>query len=428
MKNNVEELININVEHIARVEGHGDIHIQIEDGELVDCSWEVVETPRFFEVMMKGLSVEMAPLLAARICGICSISHALVSARAAERALGIDVPETAQKVRLLTKHAETLQSHTLHLLFLVAPDFLDVGSVIPVLGTHPEIIDTATRLKGFANRASDLLAGRTSHPMVIKVGGMTQVPRKSQLRGLLDDLETTLPYLWKTLELFKSLDMPEFERETEYVSLRDDGSYPFLGGDLISSDGVRKDEVEYLAMTNEYIVDNSTSKLCKLSRDSFAVGALARFNNNYQWLTPVAKEVAGELGLEPVVHNPYYHNLAQLVECFHTMYESKDMIAELLDSDNSVYAAPYEAKACEGVEAIEAPRGILYHYLKIDEAGKIVNADCVIPTGQNHASIHHDLQDLVPELASQGLGESEISKRAQMLVRAYDPCISCSVH
>jgi len=129
MKVLVEEPIKIEVEHIARVEGHGNISIGIENGQLTECSWDVVESPRYFEVMFRGLSVEMAPLLAARICGICSISHALASARATERALQIQVPEIAQKVRLLAKHAETLQSHTLHLFFLVAPDLLDVGSV-----------------------------------------------------------------------------------------------------------------------------------------------------------------------------------------------------------------------------------------------------------------------------------------------------------
>ena len=106
---------------MPRVEGHGNIRIGIENGELTECAWDVVETPRYFEAMFRGLSIEMAPLLAARICGICSISHTLVSARAAERAMGIQVPEIAQKVRLLAKHAETLQSHTLHLFFLVAP-------------------------------------------------------------------------------------------------------------------------------------------------------------------------------------------------------------------------------------------------------------------------------------------------------------------
>jgi coenzyme F420-reducing hydrogenase alpha subunit len=428
MKVKTEESINIAVEHIARVEGHGNIRIGIENGEMTECSWEVVETPRYFEVMFRGLSIEMAPLLAARICGICSISHALASARAAERALQIRVPETAQKVRLLTKHAETLQSHTLHLFFLVAPDLLDVGSVIPVLGTHPEVIQMATQLKGYANQASDLLAGRTSHPMVIQVGGMTQVPRKRQLRNLLQKLEAVIPTLWQTLDLFKTLPMPDFERETEFVSLRGDGHYPFIGGDLISSDGVCKGEDEYLAMTNEFLVETSTSKLCKLSRDSFAVGALARFNNNSEWLHPKAKEVAEELGLSAPAYNPFHHNLAQLVECFHVAYESQQMISELLDSDLTEFMASYQVRAGAGVGAIEAPRGILYHSFETNEEGVIVQADCVIPTGQNHANIHHDLQALVPILAAEGTGEDEISKQAQMLVRAYDPCISCSVH
>ncbi len=428
MKVKVQEPVNIEVEHIARVEGHGNIRIGIENGKMTECSWEIVESPRYFEVMFRGLSIEMAPLLAARICGICSISHALASARAAERALQIQVPEIAQKVRLLAKHAETLQSHTLHLFFLVAPDLLDVGSVIPVLGSHPEIIQMATQLKGYANRASDLLAGRTSHPMVIQVGGLTQVPRKRQLRKLLQDLEIVMPTLWRSLELFRTLPMPEFERETEFVSLRAKGQYPFIGGDLISSDGVRKGEDEYRAMTNEFLVDTSTSKHCKLSRDSFAVGALARFNNNSDWLHPQAKAAAKELGLEPPAYNPFHHNLAQLVECFHVVYESQEMIAALLDSDLTEFMAPYQVKAGAGVGAIEAPRGILYHSFETNQEGVIVRSDCVIPTGQNHANIHHDLLELVPVLAAEGVSEEEISKRAQMLVRAYDPCISCSVH
>jgi coenzyme F420-reducing hydrogenase alpha subunit len=428
MKINVKEPINIEVEHLARVEGHGNIHIRIEDGKLAECTWEVVETPRFFEVMMRGLSVEMAPHLAARVCGICSISHAMASARAAEQALEIEIPDTAHKVRLLAKHAETLQSHSLHLFFLVVPDLLNTGSVIPVLKSHQQLIEIATRLKGYANMASDLLAGRTSHPMVIKVGGLSQVPRKRQLRFLLEELENTLPYLWEALDFFKDLTWPEFVRETEFVSLKGENHYPFIGGDLISSDGVHKSEDEYRFMTNEYQVDYSTSKFCKLSRESFAVGALARFNNNYTWLHPKAKGAAETLGMEPQAYNPFNHNLAQLVECFHVMYESQEMIAELIDADNSVYATPYELKACEGVGAIEAPRGILYHYLKIDKAGIIQGADCVIPTGQNHANINDDLHKLVEESAAGGMGEDEISKRAQMLVRAYDPCISCSVH
>ncbi len=296
--------VRIEVEHIARVEGHGNIHIGIENGVLTECTWEVVETPRFFEAMFRGLSIEMAPMLASRVCGICSISHTLASTRAVERALNIEPPATARKVRLLAKHAETLQSHTLHLFFLVAPDLLDVGSVIPVLGTHPEIVQLAAELKRYANRASDLFAGRTTHPMTIQVGGVTQVPRKSQLRELLAELEAALPKLWQALAVFKTLPLPDFERETEFVSLRHEGQYPFIGGDLLSTDGVRMGEDEYRAMTNEYMVDTSTSKLCRLSRDSLAVGALARFNNNFEWLHPQAKVVAAELGLDAALIQP----------------------------------------------------------------------------------------------------------------------------
>lgn len=428
MKVTIEEPIQIEVEHIARVEGHGNIKIRVEDGKLAECTWEVVETPRFFEKMFQGISVEAAPLLAARVCGICSISHALASVRAIERGLEIEVPQMASQVRMLAKHAETLQSHALHLFFLVAPDLLGVGSVIPLMETHPELISIATQIKSYANNASDLFAGRTSHPMVFKIGGTTQRPRKSQLLQLREDLEETLPYLWKALEVLRGFTLPSFERETEYVSLGGNDNYPFIGGDLISSDGVRKSEDEYRAMTNEYMVDHSTSKFARLSRESFAVGALARFNNNYNGLHPTARQVAEELGLNPRIDNPYYHNMAQLIECFHVIYESRDLINVLIDSIDYEVAVPYEIKACEGMSALEAPRGILYHYYQINNQGIIERADCVIPTGQNHASIQHDLEALVAQMTAEGKEEDEISLYAQMLVRAYDPCISCSVH
>lgn len=429
MKITVDQPVQIEVEHLARVEGHGNIKIDIKNGELVECTWEVVETPRFFEKMFQGISIEAAPLLAARVCGICSISHALASARAIERGLGIEIPSMAANVRRLAKHAETLQSHALHLFFLAAPDLLGVGSVIPLIETHPELIEIATRIKGYANKASDLFAGRTSHPMVFKIGGTTQRPRRSQMLRLHAELDETIPLLWEALEVLKTFELPDFVRETEYVSLAGNGTdYPFIGGDLISSDGVRKSEDAYLAMTNEYVVEHSTSKYARLSRASFAVGALARFNNNFDGLHPTAMQVAKDLGMKPRIDNPYFHNLAQLVECFHVVYESKELIGDLIDSRDYDIAAPYEYQACEGVSAVEAPRGILYHYYKIGADGLIKKADCVIPTGQNHANIQHDLEALVPQMANAGKSADEIRLAGEMLVRAYDPCISCSVH
>jgi sulfhydrogenase subunit alpha len=210
--------------------------------------------------------------------------------------------------------------------------------------------------------------------------------------------------------------------------LKGDGSYPFIGGHLISSDGVRKPEHEYKAMTNEYVVEQSTSKLSRLSRDSFAVGALARLNNNFDVLHPSAREIAKSFGLRPINHNPFMNNIAQLVECVHVVMESLILIDELT---GMVWKEPRKRvipKSGIGVGAVEAPRGILYHCYEFDEEGRIINCDCVIPTSQNHANIQHDLTELVSQYASHGADDRIIELLAQMLVRSYDPCISCSVH
>lgn len=420
--------MNIDVHHLARVEGHGNIKIRVKEGKIEEAKWEVVETPRFFEAMLKGMYHDMAPTLTSRICGICSIGHTLASLRAVENALEIEIPGAARGLRLLAKHGETLQSHVLHLFFLVAPDFFNVGSVLPLVKSHPDIINLALRLKGIANDMCDVIAGRTTHPTSLIVGGVSKVPEKEQLAAVKSDLESCVPDLNKTVELFKSLEIPDFVRETEFVSLKGKDNYPWIGGELVSTDGVVNPEDGYLSMTNEYFVDFSTSKFTKLSRDSFAVGALARFNNNFEFLTSGAKTAAKELGLSPVNHNPFMNNVAQLVECFHAAEESIEMIDKFLDADPGNALVEYDVKAGEGVGAVEVPRGILYHHYGIDEKGLITKADCVIPTTQNHANIHLDLHDLAEQFLKEGKNDKEITKLCEMLVRSYDPCISCSVH
>ena len=416
----------IDVHHLTRVEGHGNIHVVVENGKLKDSKWEVIETPRFFESMLRGMSHEMAPILTARICGICSIGHALASLRATERAMGIEIPDTARKVRLLAKHGETLQSHLLHLFFLAAPDFFNVGSVIPLVHTNRDAVEVGLRLKKLANDMCDVLAGRTTHPVSLRVGGISKAPDKGKLQQLRVEVTERIADLEQTVELFKTLKIPEFVRETEFVALKGEKDYPWIGGDLISTDGVLKAEDEYLAMTNEYVVDFSTSKFAKLSRTSFAVGPLARFNNNYNFLK--AKDIADELALKPVNHNPFMNNIARLVECVHVMVESREFLDELLDDDMDEICAEYDVTEGEGVGAVEVPRGILYHHYQLNDKGLVEKANCVIPTTQNHANIHHDLPDLVQQAVDMGKSDAEVTKLCEMLVRSYDPCISCSVH
>jgi coenzyme F420-reducing hydrogenase alpha subunit len=419
---------NINIHHLARVEGHGNIAIRIKDGKLQEAKWEVVETPRFFEALLVGKKWENAPWICGRICGICSIGHTLASIRAVENAFGMVPTVQTQKLRLLLKHMETLQSHVLHLYFLSAPDFLGAGSVFPLIQSAPAVVQRAAKLKLLANDICDCVGGRRMHPTRTVVGGFTMLPEKKELEMFRERLADATGELLVTAELFKTFHVPDFERETEFISLKGKSGYPFIGGDLVSSDGVIKKEHEYRYMTNEYVVEQSTSKWSRLSRRSFAVGALARLNNNFVFLQPEAREIAEMFGLKPVSHNPFMNNIAQLVECVHVVHESLLLIDELLDSEREEPRQEVIPKGGTGVGAVEVPRGILYHCYEFDDNGRILKCDCVIPTSQNHGNIQHDLEELAGRCAEAGRTDREIELLAQMLVRAYDPCISCSVH
>ncbi|UCH64075.1 MAG: Ni/Fe hydrogenase subunit alpha [Fidelibacterota bacterium] len=418
--------LNVDVHHLTRIEGHGNIEVQIKDGKIQEARWDVVETPRYFEVMLKGKHFSSAGFLTARICGICSFGHCLASLRATEQAFGITITDKATKLRLLAKHGETLQSHILHLFFLAAPDFLEVPSAIPLIESHPDAVAMALRLKSLGNRICEVVGGRATHPVSLLVGGVARSP--DELPGLRDELENALVDLGAATELVRTFEIPDFHRETEYVSLKGEDQYPFIGGRLVSSDGIEKAEQEYAAMTNEYVDQRNTSKWCKLSRESFAVGALARFNNNYHLLHPQALETASTLGLDPVCHNPFMNNIAQLVECVHIVNDSIQLIDALMESDSELTMVPVTPQAGEGVGAVEVPRGILYHHYNYNKDGYIVKANCVIPTTQNNANIHHALNDLVTKYAEEGMKSDRLELLCSMLVRSYDPCISCSVH
>jgi coenzyme F420-reducing hydrogenase alpha subunit len=241
------------------------------------------------------------------------------------------------------------------------------------------------------------------------------------LRRSLEDLNTVV-------ELFSTFEIPDFARETEFVSLKGETDYPFIGGRLVSSDGQEQGEDDYLSMTQEYVVKGNTSKWTRLSRASYAVGALARFNNNHTFLHPEALKIADRFKLRPVHHNPFMHNVAQLVECIHTVHDGIRLIEELVESPLDATMAQVTPRAGEGIGAVEAPRGLLIHHYVFDEEGTIVKANCVVPTTQNNANIHLDLKALVEKYAKEGMTDEKLELLCSMLVRAYDPCLSCSVH
>jgi coenzyme F420-reducing hydrogenase alpha subunit len=420
----------VNVHHLTRVEGHGNIVVEIEtNGKVKTCRWEVPEAPRFFEAMIQGRSFQDVHQITSRICGICSIGHQLASLQATEDALGVRVSEQTLVLRKLALHGENLQSHILHAGYLVLPDLMGVPSVIPLAGTHTKELLVVVGLHRLANEFSRCICGRTTHPQRLVPGGMGKIPTKDDLLGLKTALEDSLPALQTMAELFASLQhkLPDYHRDTEYIGLVSPAEYALYWGSVGSTMDKRRPSRFYKDFTREYCVPQSTAKWTKNVVDSYMVGALARVNLNYEHLTHRAKRVAGLFGLKPICTNPYYNTLAQVVECVHSTEDSIQLIDGLLTRGLRQEApVPITPRAGAGHGAVEVPRGILFHNYEYDERGRIATADCVIPTNQNHANIQKDLEGLVPKLSNQS--EQEIELQTSMLVRAYDPCISCSTH
>jgi sulfhydrogenase subunit alpha len=418
--------VEVDVRHVTRIEGHGNIVVNAADGRLEEVRWEVVESPRLFEAMLCGRHYSDVQHIASRICGICSIAHSTASLHASEAALGIEPSEQTRILRKLMFNAEILESHVLHAYCLAAPDFLGVSSVFALVETHQDVVVRAMRLKRLAYLLADLLAGRKTHPISCVVGGFAKLPDLDKLAAVGDALREGLTDLDATVELFATLPLPDFERETEYIALRDPNEYAFTSGQIASTDAGVIPVADYLSVTNEFCVPHSTAKYAKNRREAYMVGALARFNLNHDQLHPGAKDAAATLGLRAPCHNPFKITLAQVVECVHAAEDSVLLIDALLERGLRTEPEARPRTAGQGVGAVEAPRGILFHDYTYDERGTLTHANCVIPTNQNHNNIQHDMEALVPTLLDRP--ESEIRESLEMLVRAYDPCVSCSTH
>ena len=418
--------LHIEVDHVTRIEGHGNIVLDVKKGEIKELKWEVVEAPRLFEVMLKGHRYDEAQHISCRICGICSVSHSCASLRATEDAMDIPISDQTLMLRKLIFHAEMIQSHVLHVFMLAAPDLLGVGSVFPLIETHKDVVLMAMRMKKLANDMSQTIGGRHVHPVAMVLGGFTKLPTIGEIEGLRKRLWETRQDLDATIELIQTLSFPDFDRETEYISLQMPDAYALYEGAILSSDAGPVPTDKYLEVTNEFVVPHSTAKHARWHRNSYMVGALSRFNNNYAMLHPEAKKAADAIGMAAPTINPFKINLAQVVETVHCVWDAIDLCDRILDRGLTPEPVDVKVQAGRGIGVVEAPRGILFHDYTYDDDGRIERANCIIPTNQNHESIEDDFRELVPEILDQP--KDDIRLTLEMLVRAYDPCVSCSTH
>ncbi len=421
--------VDIDVHHITRVEGHGNIQVRARDGVIEKAEWQVPEAPRYFEAMVRERPWEDIQTIVSRICGICSVTHSLAAIKAIEDAMKIEISEQTDKLRILTHYGEQLESHSLHVGYLVAPDLLGQKSVVPLATSHPDEVKNIIQIHRVGNLMMELLAGRKTHPVRLVPGGFAMLPSEDDLRRLKQELEDTVPRLKQLASVVLSLadKLPAFERDTEYIALVNPPKYPFYHGDIGSTDADETKPIhEFESVVNEYVTPQSTAKWTKWHREAYAVGALARYNLNADHLQPLAKEVAGQFGLEKGCCNPYFNNIAQVVESVQVVERSLQIIDELLSEGIEHERPEVTPQAGEGVGCVEAPRGILFHRYAFDENGICQGGNICIPTNQNHGNIQKDFESLVPSILERE--EDEIRLLMEMLVRSYDPCISCSTH
>lgn len=415
----------IKVDYLARVEGEGSIFVKIKNNEVSDVKFKVFEPPRFFEAFLRGRDFSEAPDITSRICGICPIAYQMSSVHAIENAFGITVDGQLRALRRLLYCGEWLESHLLHVYMLHAPDFLGFEDVLQLAKEHGAVVQQALTMKKIGNDLVALLGGREIHPINVRVGGFYRVPAKKEFLPIAERLKWLRDAAMDMVRWSASLPFPEFERDYEFVALSHPEEYPFNEGRLVSNKGLNISVKEYEFYFQEEHVSYSNALQSVLKeRGAYHVGPLARFNLNFERLTPAAKELAREINFLPIVRNPFKSIIARSIETLYACEEALRIIDEYEAPERpSVEVVP---RAGLGFACTEAPRGILYHRYRIGDNGLITDARIVPPTSQNQRSIEDDLRAVV--LKNIAMPKEKLTWLCEQSVRNYDPCISCATH
>lgn len=415
----------IKVDYLARVEGEGALYVKIKDNSVADVKLKIFEPPRFFEAFLRGRNYSEAPDITARICGICPIAYQMSAVHAMEDAFGVTVDGQLRAFRRLIYCGEWIESHALHVYMLHAPDFLGYSDAIQMAKDHPAIIQRGLQLKKAGNEAVAFLGGREIHPINVRVGGFYKVPAKRELDPLAERLKWARDAALETVRWTATLDFPDFEQDYEFVALCHPDEYPFNEGRLASNKGldisVRDYDDSFIEEHVQY--SNALHSVIK-GRGAYFVGPLARYNLNFNRLSPLAQEGARSAGLSSVCYNPFQSIIIRSVEILYACDEALRIIDQYEKPEKP--AVLVQPRAGTGYGCTEAPRGILYHRYSIDDNGVILDAKIVPPTSQNQKTIENDLRQFIQKYLD--LPSEKLTLQCEQAIRNYDPCISCATH
>lgn len=439
------------IDPLTRVEGVGKVKIDIKDGEVKDLQFSVMVSPRFFEFLLLKKPAEDAPRISERICGICYVNHHLVSVKAVEDAWGVEVPEVATILRRVINAGSFITSHALHLAFLALPDLLDLKerNFIGIAKKDPELAKIALQIHKYGNRVVTEIGGRVVHPVVAVPGGMTKGLTGESRYKLLTEGRVALRNVRKFADMMFILfeerenDPLEYMSErTNYMGLVSDGNYEIYHGPVRIKDTEGSiihefEPQEYRAYWEERSSDHSYTKIPYVKSKGYPegvgrVGPLGRFNviDGIRWSASKDYLETYDSIFGRPCDNTAAYNLARTVELVAAVEECLEYLSDdqIVSVDTRI---PVKTVEGEGVGIVEAPRGLLMHNYKIDNNGLIEDVNIIAPTTFNHPNIENNLRQSaeahVEDIVDEGRRDGALW-RLEKIVRAYDPCLSCSVH
>jgi sulfhydrogenase subunit alpha len=415
----------LKVDFLARVEGEGGLYVKLRGDTVLDVRFNIFEPPRFFEAFLRGRNFNEAPDITARICGICPIAYQMSAVHAMEDAFGVKVDGQLRSLRRLIYCGEWIESHTLHVYMLHAPDFLGYADVVRMAKDHPDVVQRGLRLKKAGNAIVRLLGGREIHPVNVRVGGFYKTPEKPDFAPLAEELKWARDAARETVLWTAGLPFPDFEQDYAFVALRHSREYPFNEGRLVSNKGLDISVNAYDDhFVEEHVPHSSALHSVWKGHGPYLAGPLARYNLNFDRLSSLTQETARQANLAPMCRNPFQSIVVRSLEILYACDEALRIIEQYEKPDQ-----PYvkvEPEAATGYACTEAPRGILYHRYRIGEKGAILDAKIVPPTSQNQKVIEQDLREFVSKHVT--LPHEKLVWQCEQAVRNYDPCISCSTH
>ena len=420
-----EREIRIEVPVMARVEGEASLSIRTHAGRIEALRLRIFEPPRLFEKFLEGRDWFEVPDMVARICGICPVAYQMSAVQALETLFGIDPGPWVRAQRRVLYCGEWLQSHSLHIHLLAAPDFLGFSNVIETAHKHPQVVRRGLALQALGNDLIRLYGGRSVHPVGVRVGGFYRAPALAEVEALLARLRTALPEVEALVAWTAALPLPHDEQDFTSVALRHPAEYPMNEGRLVSDRGLDIASADFEQHFVERQEQGSTALYCYLDGQPYLVGPLARLNLNLERLPPAVRAVLDRTGIRFPSRNMFHSIVARAVEMLVAVHEAIRLLA-----DYQVPAQSYrEVTACSGTAfgCTEAPRGLLWHRYELNADGSVQRARIVPPTSQNQARIEQDLRQ---SLSAYGLAHSdaELKLRGETVIRNYDPCISCATH